>query len=94
MKSSTVVCPKELNIAHAAAFRDELLKVPAKGPVVIDVSSIQRIDGAGAQILLAFVQHLSAQGREWSWSERADVVDRAAETLGLSEALQLSAGKE
>ena len=93
MAQTTVVCPSELDIAHAKAFRAQLLEVAGEGDVAIDVAAVTRVDGSGLQLLLAFVKKLQADGRSWSWMGPTPSLVAAAETLALAEILRLPSGE-
>ena len=94
MNKVVLSCPSVLSIAETAEFRTRLLALPADAPVVIDASEVSRIDGAGVQLLLAFVRKLDADGRSWSWSGRAQCIDRAARTLAVADSLGIAGAKE
>jgi len=78
-----IVCPHELDIAHARAFKGQLTTVQAIRSVVIDTSEVSRVDAAGIQLLLAFTRRLTAKSCDWTWRGQTDCVQRAAETLGV-----------
>jgi phospholipid transport system transporter-binding protein len=59
------------------------------GEVLVDGSAVERVDTAGLQLLLAFVQHQATQGRKVSWTSASDALDRAAARLGLAASLHL-----
>ncbi len=94
MDTTTLVCPREMDIAHAQAFKDQLLGLPKAGPVAVDVSDVCRVDGAGLQLLLAFVRMLASEGRSWSWVGRAASLEEAANRLAIADHLHFRAGEE
>lgn len=94
MDSVTVICPSELDIAHAAAFRAQLLVVEAGGAVTIDAAAVTRVDGSGLQLLAAFVQKMRAEGRSWSWRSPTPCLVAAAEMLALADHLGLNGSGE
>ena len=94
MENATIVLPSELNIAGAKGFRDKLLETPPEVPVVIDGTNVSRIDGTGVQLLLALTHKLETEGRTWSWSGYAGCVERAVQTLAVTNILRLSGGEE
>ena len=56
----------------------------------IDASAVQRIDTAALQLLAAFVRDLRADGRVVEWTECSTALRRAADSLGLADALDLA----
>lgn len=94
MDTTTLVCPREIDIAHAQAFKDQLLGVPKAGPVAVDVSNVRRVDGAGLQLLLAFLRLLESEERSWSWVGRAASLEEAAQWMAVADHLHLLAGEE
>ncbi|MBF0257064.1 MAG: STAS domain-containing protein [Gammaproteobacteria bacterium] len=55
----------------------------------LDGGALQQIDGAGLQLLTAFVQELGRRGISCQWQRVSTALREGAETLGLVEALQL-----
>ena len=92
MSNATLQLPAEFDIAHVSDIRNTLLGQADAGPVTLDASAITKMDGAGIQLLLAFVRQLQADGRSWSWSETSETVQRVAEMLSLTEELGLPNG--
>jgi phospholipid transport system transporter-binding protein len=64
------------------------------GEVLVDGSAVERVDTAGLQLLVAFVQHQTAQGRKVSWTSASDALGRAANRLGLAACLHLPGAEE
>lgn len=61
----------------------------AANPVRVDAGSVERVDTAGLQILVAFVRDVQASGRAVSWTAASAELRRCAGTLALIEALSL-----
>ena len=59
------------------------------GTVQIDASAVERVDTATLQLLAAFVRDLRADARLVEWIHCSAVLRRAAQTLGLTSALEL-----
>ena len=55
----------------------------------IDVSSLQKIDTAGIQVLVSIVKHLEAKGLRVSWSDLSPAIINAATLLGLTGSLRM-----
>ena len=60
------------------------------GTVQIDGTSVDRVDTAGLQLLAAFVRDLQAEMRAVEWIGCSDALRKAAQSLGLGEALGVS----
>lgn len=56
------LCPTSLLIADVAAFWGQLQTARAAGSVAVDLAGLQRVDGAGLQLLTVLVQQGEAQG--------------------------------
>lgn len=55
----------------------------------IDVSSLQKIDTAGIQVLASVVKYVEAQGHNVVWSELSPAFINAATILGLQNILRM-----
>lgn len=64
------------------------------GEVRVDGSAVERVDTAGLQLLVAFVQHHTSQGRVVSWTRASEVLSRSAARLGLTASLNLAGCEE
>jgi hypothetical protein len=79
-------------LREAAEFKGQLMaQVGREGDVEIDTAALGKIDTAGLQLLLAFARQLDAEGRGLSWTQHNPELYRAAEQLGLVDALKLPA---
>jgi chemotaxis protein CheX len=66
--------------------------VAARGdPVVVDGSSVERIDTAGLQLLVALARSQQQQGRRLQWKAASPELLKSGERLGLIDALGLAA---
>ena len=63
----------------------------AGGPVVLNGGELDQIDGAGIQLLAAFVKEMVHLQLEVSWSDVSESLKEAADVLGLREALCIPA---
>lgn len=59
------------------------------GPLTIDGSAIEVIDGAGLQLLAACVKEAVGQGREVCWQAASDALRRASRVMGVDQPLGL-----
>lgn len=92
MSEATVIdLPSSLDIAHCAALKATLDKALASDAKAFQCNpaAVQRIDGAGMQLLLAAVSDCQRTEREWQWTEANDSLSDAASGLGLASVLQI-----
>ena len=82
-------CGEILDIAQVTQWRESALQQLAdvSDDVTIDVSSLQKIDTAGIQLLTAIVQHVESRGKKVIWSELSPAFINAATLLGLQDTL-------
>lgn len=80
----------QLTIREAVPLRAELLeRVDAVEPVGFDASAVQKVDTAGLQVLLAFVQQRRHSGGALKWMGCSEAMQRAASLLALEQPLGL-----
>jgi anti-anti-sigma regulatory factor len=58
--------------------------------VTIDVSSLQKIDTCGIQVLLAIVMYVKSRGKQVIWSELSPAFINSASVLGLQHKLGMT----
>ena len=89
--SVTVELPDNLTIANVEALHEQLdTYALASQDVVLNASSVERVDTAGLQTLYAFHQALKAHGANMSWADASSVLVEAAQCLGMKEHLALT----
>jgi ABC-type transporter Mla MlaB component len=66
-------------------------QLDGSGTVRVEVGALERIDTTTLQLLAAFVRDLGAASRTVEWATRSEVLERAAQSLGLTAALALPA---
>lgn len=80
-------------VKDAAALKQSLVAVlNSEAAVVLDVSSVERIDTAAIQLMCAFVRQRAADGHSVAWRGIPETLREAASLLGVSEFLMLPAG--
>jgi anti-sigma B factor antagonist len=87
------VLAPQLNVAHAAALREQWLAVLpalAEDPC-LDGSEVQAIDSAGIQLLLALRRSLRERGAEMQVRNPSPALREACALLGLDEAWKTTA---
>jgi ABC-type transporter Mla MlaB component len=82
-----------LTIREVGAMQARLLQAlidQSQADYQLSAADLQQIDGAGVQMLVAFVQEASRRGCGVSWQTQTEVLRQAAASMGLSHALRLS----
>jgi ABC-type transporter Mla MlaB component len=89
-EEGSLLLAAECTVAAAEALKSELgRRLQESAPVTLDVSTLQRIDTAGLQLLAAFVRDRRTAGRGVAWRGRASALETAAGLLGLHAMLGL-----
>ena len=85
----------ECTVADAGTLKSGLAKLlEDTGVVTLDISSVQRIDTAGLQVIATFVRERESLGRQVEWRGAAPSLAAAAKLLGLSSLLKLPTSVE
>lgn len=88
---STITLPPSITIQSVGvdhkAFVEQLSAI--EGPVKIDGATVEEIDTAGLQLLLAMINELTSRSVETQWHSPSQVLLQTAATLGMSTALAL-----
>jgi len=88
---NNVDCGDLLDISMVNEINQKLKKsLTSNGDISIDVSNIQRIDTAGAQMLCAFYQDAKSKNIKCTWEAPSDVFVKSVEQLGLAGHLDMS----
>jgi len=82
-------CGEILDIAQVTQWHASAMQQLANinGDITIDVSSLQKIDTAGIQLLTSIVRHVESRGNKVIWSELSPAFINAATLLGLHDTL-------
>jgi len=67
----------------------QLLAVDFGESVLVDGGTVERIDTAGLQMLIAFAKYHAARGKSLSWTAVSPELLRSSQLLGLTTALHL-----
>jgi len=79
-----------LDVREARAARATLNEALVRAlPLELDAARLERIDAAGLQLLLAFLEGARARGVDLRWRAVSAALATSAELLGLSMALGL-----
>ncbi len=82
-----------LDIFQVCEIRDQLLQASREGrPIVLEAKSVDRLDTAFIQMLVAFFAHVRSIGVEARWKTIPDSISHAAQQLGLAEHIALARG--
>jgi len=85
-----VECNEALDVSLVADFKMLLQQASGQNsPIVLDASQLERIDGAGLQLVTAFFQEATESGLVVSWKNPTDALINAADLTGLKEILKL-----
>lgn len=86
-------CGEQLDISAAGGLHTELSGALDRGqPVSIDVSRLDQVDTAGAQLLLAFTREAGKKGIRVDWLGDPACLRDAAQRLGVASDLALPDG--
>jgi len=87
-----VVLGTSCTIQEAAAVRAHLLaKAAQPGPYEIDGASVEQVDTAGVQLIVAFALDCLEKGVAYKWIGRSATLEKAIELLGVSPLLEYPA---
>ena len=87
-----VVLGISCTIQEAAAVRAHLLAQAAQpGPYEIDGASVEHVDTAGVQLIVAFALDCLERGVAYKWIGRSPTLEKAIDLLGVSPLLEYPA---
>ncbi|HYJ39992.1 MAG TPA: STAS domain-containing protein [Steroidobacteraceae bacterium] len=87
-----VVLGTACTIQEAAAVRAHMLAQAAlPGPYEIDGGSVEMVDTAGVQLVVAFALDCLEKGVPYKWSGRSATLEKAIELLGVGPLLEYPA---
>jgi phospholipid transport system transporter-binding protein len=87
-----VVLGTSCTFQEAAAIRAHLLaKAAQPGPYEIDGASVENIDTAGVQLIIAFTLDCLEKGVAYKWIGRSPTLEKAIELLGVAPLLEYPA---
>jgi anti-anti-sigma regulatory factor len=87
-----VVLGTSCTIQEAEAVRAHLLAQAAlPGPYEIDGGSVELVDTAGVQLIVAFALDCLEKGVAYKWTGRSATLDKAIELLGVTPLLEYPA---
>ena len=79
-------------IQEAAAVRAHLLaQIALPGPYEIDGGSVEMVDTAGVQLIVAFALDCLEKGTAYKWSGRSPTLEAAIDLLGVGPLLEYPA---
>ncbi|MCF6324502.1 MAG: STAS domain-containing protein [Gammaproteobacteria bacterium] len=90
-QDNTIDCGDLLDISMVNEINQKLKDALSSGDdISIDISNIERIDTAGAQMLCAFYQDAKSKKIKCEWTTPSDIFSKSIKQLGLSEHFELS----
>ena len=85
-----IECNDALDVSLVSGFKVLLQQASGQNsPIVLDASQLERIDGAGLQLVTALFQEATESGLSVSWRNPTEALIYAADLTGLKEVLQL-----
>ena len=85
-----IECNEALDVSLVSDFKVLLQQASGQNsPIVLDASLLERIDGAGLQLVTAFFQEAAESGLSVSWRNPTEALIYAADLTGLKDVLQL-----
>jgi len=91
-RQGRVVLGTSCTIQEAGAVRAHLMAQAAlPGPYEIDGASVELIDTAGVQLIVAFALDCLEKGVAYKWTGRSATLEKAIELLGVSPLLEYPA---
>ena len=89
---TTLALAAECLVSGASTLKESLAGLlDEPQPITLDITTLQRIDTAGLQVLTAFVRERASHGRTVEWRGTAAALTNAAQLLGLTSLLKLPA---
>jgi len=89
-KEMIIECNEGLDVSMVTDFKVLLKQAAGQDlPIVLDATSMERIDGAGLQLFAAFFMEAQESGLSISWRSPPEALLHAAEITGLKGVLNL-----
>ena len=83
-------CGRSLDIPQAEKLQKRLLAALEKNcDIELTGESVERVDTAGLQLLLAFQKAVNQQGSKITWKLPSEILINSARKLGIAEELRL-----
>ena len=90
--SARVVLPVSCTIKEAESLKTHLLaQLELPGPCEIDGGSVQHVDTAGVQLVLAFALECLERNLPYVWKSRSQTFEEAVRVLGVGALLEYPA---
>ena len=78
--------PSELTIAQVEDYRLEVQKIINENDaIVIDDTSVERIDTIGVQFILTIVTYILAQGKQLEYQSKSKIFHESLNQLGIND---------
>ena len=90
-KTSEIVFDKTLDITKVFDFHKQLNEhLNDKKEILLNAEQIEKIDGAGMQLILAFIISAEKLNLQVSWSGTSDAFNESAKILGVTKSLMFN----
>ena len=91
MEEFVIELDNVVDIASVSNLYKKLLAASiSDAPIILQASSIERIDTAGLQLLAGFIRELDSSNHSFTWENPSEKFSRAVHYLGLEKPLQLN----
>lgn len=90
---ASIRMPADCRIAEVGELHAQLLGALESSQIVLDGGTVDRVDTAALQLLVAFQREAKQRERQVQWAQVSAPLHDAASQLGLTEALALPAHK-
>ncbi len=90
----TVDCGESLDISVARSFYEQLVKSSIGAEAIaLNGENLQRVDGAGLQLLVSFFREAQRQNFSVHWQGASPALRHAAQLFGVADCLQFNTAK-
>ena len=84
MSKQKIELPDDLTISFLATFKNDVVPLIANSnDITVVDKSLQKIDTAGVQLLLALINEIITQKKSLSWKMSSSVLKESIKQLGL-----------
>lgn len=89
--TTSIECGEALTISNVAGLHSKLSKALETSSLIeIDVQSVEKVDTAGLQLLVALQQELSKSSGQLKWNKPSEVFTQAVAISGVASYLGFS----
>jgi len=86
MSESIIRLPTDLTIAQVEEFKNQVIdQIEENQEILIDDSSLIRIDTSGIQLILAIITHIISLNKKLSWQCESTCIKESLKQLGIND---------